>query len=61
MTEIEAARKQLGLSQADLAKKLGVNQASVSRFESGELAPNARTLLAVRALLAGIDPGQAAA
>lgn len=50
--DISAARKALGLSQADLADKLGIKQSTVSRFETGELEPNARTVLAVEALLA---------
>jgi len=35
-SEIIAFRKRNGLSQAALAEKLGVNQATVSRIESGE-------------------------
>lgn len=49
--DIAATRKALSLSQADLAAKLGVNQATVSRLETGDLIPNARTLLALEALL----------
>lgn len=45
-------RKDLGLSQAELAEKLGVNQATVSRFENGKLIPDKRTILAVQALKA---------
>ncbi len=44
-------RKALGLSQADLAEKLDVDQGTISRFETGDLIPNARTLLALEALL----------
>lgn len=51
MTYIREARKQLGLSQLDLAKKLGVTQSTVSRFETGDLAVDERTKLAVEALL----------
>lgn len=50
--DIASARKTLGLSQAELAERLGVNQASISRFETGELIPNARTVLAIKALFA---------
>lgn len=32
-------RKFMGLSQADLARKLGLTQATVSRWESGTCAP----------------------
>lgn len=50
--DIAQTRKSLGLSQTALAALLGVNQATVSRFERGELEPNARTLLALEALIA---------
>lgn len=49
--DITATRKALGLSQAALAAQLGVSQGTISRFESGELKPNARTILALEALL----------
>ncbi len=59
--DIEATRKALGLSQVDLAAKLGVNQATISRFENGDLTPNARTLLALEALVMKSKPkGKAA-
>lgn len=51
MTTIRDARKRLGLSQADMATKLGVHQTTISRFETGELPTDERTLLAVDALL----------
>ncbi len=54
--DFAAARKTLNLSQAELAERLGVNQATVSRFENGDLTPNIRTVLAMRALLAGAPP-----
>lgn len=51
--DIREARKTLGLSQAELATALGVNQATISRFEAddGGLEPNARTILAIEALI----------
>lgn len=36
---IAADRQRLGLSQADLAKRLGVSQQSVSKWEEGKSAP----------------------
>lgn len=50
--DIAQARKTLKLSQAQLAEALGVNQTTISRFENGDLVPNVRTVLAIRALLA---------
>lgn len=50
--DIATTRKALGLSQSELAAKLGVNQATISRMERGELKPNTRTILALEALLA---------
>jgi len=50
--DVKATRKTLGLSQAALAEQLGVTQTTISRFEAGDLIPNARTLLALEALLA---------
>lgn len=60
---ITDARKALGMSQVELADALGVNQATVSRFETGDLEPNARTILAIEALLQrrGPTPESAAA
>ena len=46
---IVAAREEAGLSQKELAKKLGITQPSLSDLERGESgAPRARTLLAMR-------------
>jgi transcriptional regulator with XRE-family HTH domain len=50
MSEIKAIRDSLGLTQAQLAAQLGVTQSSVSRFETGEIIPDRRTILAVQAL-----------
>jgi transcriptional regulator with XRE-family HTH domain len=50
MVDIRAIRKNLGLSQAELADKLGVHQTSVSRFETGDLPLDKRTELALLAL-----------
>jgi putative transcriptional regulator len=37
--EIKALRYRLGLSQTDFAEKVGANQSSVSRWETGEDKP----------------------
>lgn len=37
--DIRAWREERGLSQADLARALGVTQATVSRWETGERPP----------------------
>lgn len=39
MTDLASFRSQSKLSQAELAAKIGVNQATVSRLERGELTP----------------------
>lgn len=49
--DIAAIRKNLGLSQAALAERLGVSQTTISRFESGELGLSPRTVLAMQALV----------
>lgn len=49
--DIASERKRLGLSQAAIAAKIGVNQATVSRWESGDLTPNSRDLIAVKAAM----------
>lgn len=44
-------RQALGLSQAELAAKLGVHQTTISRFENDGLPVDQRTALAMDALL----------
>ena len=56
MSEIKAIRDSLGLTQAQLAAQLGVTQSSVSRFETGEIIPDRRTILAMQALLDSTAP-----
>lgn len=50
MLNMAAIRRELGLTQAQLAEKLGVHQTTVSRFETGELPLDPRTKLALEAL-----------
>jgi transcriptional regulator with XRE-family HTH domain len=45
--EVARIRKRLGLSQAELAKGMGVSQGTVSRWEAGKNIQD-RTLYAVR-------------
>ena len=51
MSSFRETRRTLGLSQADLASKLGVHQTTVSRFETGDLPVDERTMLALDALM----------
>lgn len=50
LMDVKAARNDLNLSQAQLAEKLGVTQATVSRLETGKLPVDERTKLALEAL-----------
>ena len=44
---IKAMRRALGLNQEDLAEKLGLTQANISRIESSVKGPSAETLLSI--------------
>jgi transcriptional regulator with XRE-family HTH domain len=52
MDDIRHIRQTLGLTQAEFADKLGLHQATISKFEKGGLPVDKRTLLAAQALLA---------
>lgn len=52
MERIREIRRQLGWSQARFAEEMGVKQNTVSRWETGALTVNQRTLLAAETLLA---------
>jgi transcriptional regulator with XRE-family HTH domain len=56
MDELLSIREELGLSQTEMADKLGLHQSTISRFERGELPVDKRTLLAAQALLAQAQP-----
>ena len=53
--EIISARKKLGYSQKELAKKLGVSQAMVSQYESGDCNFTIESLCRI-ALVLGLYP-----
>ena len=42
--KIEAARKRMGLSQVELAERVGVGQTAVCRWESGKTQPSLANL-----------------
>ena len=48
---IKAMRRALGLNQEDLAEKLGLTQANISRIEASVKGPNAEMLLAIAGAL----------
>lgn len=57
MSSIAHIRKAvLGMSQSELAAKTGVAQATVSRWEKGELFPNLRELSIIRDEARAKDP-----
>jgi transcriptional regulator with XRE-family HTH domain len=49
--DFQTARKALGLTQSELAEKLGLHQSTVSRFETEAMPLDERTKLALRALV----------
>ena len=48
---IASKRKQLGLSQSDLGKMLGVDQTAVHNWEKGKAMPAAKRLPAIARIL----------
>lgn len=49
-TPIETIRRELfGLNQAEFSEVAGVKQATVSRWEVGEFAPNLKRIMRIRA------------
>lgn len=43
--ELLRARKRAGLSQAELAQRMGTSQSAIARLESGQTLPSTKTLL----------------
>lgn len=54
--DIRSVRAKLGVTQIELAQMLGLDQSTISRFENGKLAVDARTQLALEALTARAKP-----
>ena len=44
-TELVKARLRAGLSQAELARRMGTSQSAIARLESGQTLPSTKTLL----------------
>jgi predicted transcriptional regulator len=44
-TELIQARLRSGLSQVELAKRMGTSQSAIARLESGQTLPSTKTLL----------------
>lgn len=61
MQNIQDIRKALGLSQSEMADRLGLHQSTISRFETGDLPLDKRTQLAAEALLVASRQSGAAA
>jgi transcriptional regulator with XRE-family HTH domain len=51
MENIRDIRRALGLSQAEMADRLGLHQSAISRLERGRRELDKRTILAAQALL----------
>ena len=47
MTAIRRLRKARGLTQKEFAMEIGMSQASISRFESGDRKPDVDDLIAI--------------
>jgi DNA-binding transcriptional regulator YiaG len=50
--DVAAVRKNLGLTQAAFAERLGVDQSLVSRLETGKLEPSGPVLIILRQIMA---------
>lgn len=51
MDTISAIRATLGLTQSEMAERLGLNQSTISRMENGDQPTDKRTMLAAQTLL----------
>ena len=49
--KIREARKSLGMTQYDLADALGINRATISKYESGQIEPSISQLKKIAAIL----------
>lgn len=50
MNNLKKLRKVKGLSQIELAKKLGVSQETVSKWESGKVIPDIKNLISMKTI-----------
>jgi transcriptional regulator with XRE-family HTH domain len=55
---LRTIRRRLGLSQADFAAKVGLDEGSVCRWESGSRQPSRWMATRLEAMLAGLETGQ---
>lgn len=51
MDNLRDIRRRLGLTQIEMGEKLGLDQSTISRLESGALVIDKRTSLAVQAIV----------
>ena len=51
MTDMRSIRTELGLTQEELADRLALHQTTISRMETGSMAIDRRTSLALNSLL----------
>ena len=56
--DIRVARERTGLTQAELAERIGTMQSNVARWESGAVTPRAETLRKIREALEQQGPEQ---
>lgn len=56
--KLKQARKKSGLSQAELARKIGVSRAAVSRYESGERKEVAAPIVIAICDVLGVPPSE---
>ena len=61
MTNMRDIRRQLSLTQNELADRLGVQQSTISRYERGDLPIDKRTQLALDALVTASEAQPATA
>lgn len=51
MLQLEKVRKRKGINQGELARMVGCSQASICKFESGEMKPSFDTLVKLAQVL----------
>lgn len=58
--ELKSLREKLGDSQWDFARRLGINQATISRWEAGRIPKNGPARFAIQMLVASLRQTEAA-